>query len=61
MTDKRAFSESEAAQYLGSSPSVIRRETAKGNLPVKYLGAKKLYDKKDLDQFFEALPAERST
>lgn len=59
--DKRGFSEAEAAVYLGSSASVIQRETAKGNLPVRYLGAKKLYSKEDLDQFFDSLPAERRT
>lgn len=60
MTEKRGYSETEAAQYLGSSPSVIKRETARGNIPVRYLGAKKLYDREDLDRFFESLPAERS-
>ena len=34
--------------------------TAKGNIPVRYLGAKKLYDRADLDRFFEALPPERT-
>lgn len=60
MTDKRAFSEAEAAHYLSSSIDVIRREVALGNLPVRYLGRKRLYDRDDLDRFFESLPAERS-
>lgn len=58
--EKRGYSEAEAALYLGSSPAVVRRETAKGNIPVHYLGAKKLYAKEDLDAFFDALPAERT-
>ncbi len=57
--EKRAFTEREAAEYLGSSTTVIKREAAKGNLPVHYLGAKKLYDRDDLDAFFKALPSER--
>lgn len=59
MKEKRAFSVYEAAHYLGSSETVIKRETVKGNLPVRYLGAKKLYDIADLDTFFESLPFQR--
>lgn len=58
--EKRGYSEAEAAIYLGSSRSVVRAETAKGNIPVRYLGSRKLYDRDDLDRFFESLPAERS-
>lgn len=57
--EKRGYSEKEAAEYLGSSTRVIREQVAKGNLPVRYLGAKKLYDREDLDAFFRALPAGR--
>lgn len=57
--EKRGFSEAEAAEYLGSSTTVLKREVAKGNLPVRYLGSKKLYAREDLDQYFEALPSER--
>lgn len=60
MSEKRGYSEAEAAQYLGSSIDVIRREVALGNLPVRYLGRKRLYDRNDLDLFFDSLPAERS-
>lgn len=60
MTEKRGYTQAEAAIYLGSSPRVIERETVKGNIPVRWLGAKKLYDREDLDRFFESLPAERS-
>lgn len=58
--EKRGYSEKEAAEYLGSSVPVIRREVAKGNLPIRYLGTKKLYDREDLDAFFKALPSERA-
>jgi excisionase family DNA binding protein len=57
--EKRGYSEVEAAVYLGCSARLIREQVAKGNLPVHYLGAKKLYDRDDLDAFFKALPAER--
>ena len=61
MKEKRAFTIQEAAHYLGSSETVIKRETAKGSIPVRYLGAKKLYDKTDLDAFFESLPFKRNS
>lgn len=57
--EKRGYSEKEAAEYLGSSTRVIREQVAKGNLPVRYLGAKKLYDRKDLDAYFNTLPSVR--
>lgn len=53
------FNIQEAAHYLGSSETVIKRETAKGSIPVRYLGAKKLYDESDLDALFESLPFQR--
>lgn len=58
--EKRGYSEAEAAIYLGSSRTVVREETVKGNIPVRYLGSRKLYDRMDLDRFFESLPSERS-
>ena len=60
MSDKRGFTELEAAAYIGVSKDTLRREVAIGNLPVRWLGAKKLYDRADLDRFFEALPPERA-
>lgn len=57
--EKRGYSEKEAAEYLGSSTRVIREQVAKGNLPVRYLGAKKLYDRDDLDNYFKTLPSVR--
>lgn len=57
--EKRGYSEKEAAEYLGSSTRVIREQVAKGNLPVRYLGAKKLYDREDLDAYFNTLPSVR--
>lgn len=56
---KRGYSEVEAATYLGSSTTVIKRAAANGDIPVHYLGRKKLYDREDLDRFFENLPTER--
>lgn len=58
MSDKRAFSHVEAIHYLGVSERALRNEVEKGNLPVRFYGTKKLYDRADLDAFFMALPAE---
>jgi excisionase family DNA binding protein len=57
--EKRGYSETEAANYIGCSARLIREQAAKGNIPVHYIGAKKLYDREDLDAFFKALPGER--
>jgi hypothetical protein len=58
MSDKRAFTQVEAIRYLGVSDRSLRNEVAKGNMPVRFYGTKKLYDRADLDAFFAALPAE---
>jgi hypothetical protein len=59
VTEKRAYRLQEAAAYLGRSVRRIQELVANGDLPVRYEGATPLYDVKDLDRFFEALPAER--
>jgi len=43
-----------AARYLGVSESTLRAL----NLPRRQLGAKRLYDKSDLDAFADSLPYE---
>lgn len=57
--EKRGYSEKEAAEYLGCSPSKLREQVAKGNVPVRYLGSRKLFDRDDLDAYFKALPSVR--
>ncbi len=44
----------EAAHYLGVSPSMLRQL----DIPRKPLGAKRLYDRLDLDRFASDLPYE---
>ena len=43
-----------AARYIGVSPSTL----SKLGLPRKELGAKRLYDKADLDAYADGLPYE---
>ena len=51
---RRLLGEAEAAAYLG-----IGRTTLRGlNLPRRVLGARRLYDVADLDDFANALPYE---
>lgn len=57
---KRLYSLAEAATYLGVTSRQISRLRAQGDLPVRYLGTKPLYDVEDLDRLVDALPAERS-
>lgn len=44
----------EAAHYLGISQSMLRGL----NIPRRQLGAKRLYDRFDLDEFASSLPTE---
>ena len=46
--------EHDAAKYLGISPSTLR----KLNIPRRVLGARRLYDRRDLDAFVDELPYE---
>ena len=47
----------DAAEYLGISPSKFSCLVREGILPVpRVIGAKKLWDRRDLDAFFETLP-----
>lgn len=57
---KRLYSLSEASVYLGVSERQVSRLRASGDLPVRYLGTKPVYDVADLDAFIDALPSERS-
>lgn len=60
MSDKRGFTYQEAADYLGTSETRIKRLAASNEIPVKYLGSSVLIDRNDLDTFFDALPSERA-
>lgn len=46
----------QAAHYLGVSQTTLRAL----NLPRKQLGAKRLYDRLDLDAYADSLPVEES-
>lgn len=58
---KRLYSLSEAATYLGVTERQVSRLRAQGDLPVKYLGTKPLYDVADLDIYVDSLPSERAS
>jgi len=58
---KRGYTYAEAAIYLGSSETVIKRAVARGDIPARYLGSRVLLDVEDLDAFFDGLPTERTT
>lgn len=51
-----AVTRSDAAAYLGVSPSYIDRAIATGNLPVRYAGTKPLIPFPALLAWFEQLP-----
>ncbi len=46
--------EHDTAKYLGISPSTLR----KLKIPRRVLGARRLYDRRDLDAFVDELPYE---
>lgn len=60
MSEKRGFTRHEAAIYLGVSERQISKLRAEGFLPVRYQGTKPLYDRHDLDRYFDSLPGETS-
>ncbi len=57
--EKRGYTYAEAAQYLGVSEELIKKTAAAGDLPRKYFRSKPLIDVRDLDNFFDSLPADR--
>lgn len=58
---KRLYSLSEAAVYLGVSERQVSRLRSAGDLPVRYIGNKPVYDVTDLDAYVDALPSERAS
>ena len=51
-----AFDRDSAAAYLSISPRSLDELQAKGELIPKQLGAKRLYLRRDLEEFAERLP-----
>lgn len=59
MTDtaeKRGFTTTEAADYLGISEWILRKETREGRIVAKKRGTTNLYDRTELDRYFDDLP-----
>lgn len=56
---RRGLSRQEAAEYLGVSPTTFDTMRAAGQVePPRLIGARKLWDIRDLDMAFDALPRE---
>jgi predicted DNA-binding transcriptional regulator AlpA len=53
----RGLSRAEAAHYIGVSPSLFDQMVRDGRMPApKSINARKVWDRKRLDEAFEALP-----
>lgn len=58
---RRGLSRQEAAEYLGISPGKFDEMRSAGQIePARLIGARKLWDIRDLDMAFDALPREDS-
>lgn len=58
---RRGLSRDEAAQYLGISPGTFDTMRHEGRIePPRLIGNRKLWDIRDLDLAFDALPREDS-
>jgi hypothetical protein len=56
---RRGLSRVEAAMYIGISPSKFDQMRADGRIgPAKLIDGRKVFDIRDLDQAFDALPSE---
>lgn len=53
---KRGYTVAEAAVYLGISEWVIRSEMRDNNIVAKKRGTTILFDRSELDRYFDALP-----
>lgn len=53
---KRGFTVVEAAAYLGISVSSLREDMAANRIAAKKRGATVLFDRVELDRYFDALP-----
>lgn len=52
----RGLSRIEAARYIGVSPTTFDRLVAEGTMPTpKEIGARRIYDRTQLDRAFDAL------
>ena len=56
MTDKRAFTVPEAADYIGRSASYVRQLKRDNRLPARRDGKSLIFLKEDLDFFLDQLP-----
>jgi excisionase family DNA binding protein len=53
---KRGYTVAEAAQYLGISDWVLRAEVRNNRLAAKKRGSTVLFDREELDRYFDDLP-----
>jgi excisionase family DNA binding protein len=53
---KRGYTAAEAAQYLGISDWVLRAEVRNNRLAAKKRGSTILFDRAELDRYFDDLP-----
>jgi excisionase family DNA binding protein len=54
--EKRGFSVAEASQYLGISEWVLRDEMRNNRIAAKKRGTTILFDRDELDRYFDDLP-----
>jgi excisionase family DNA binding protein len=54
--EKRGFTVTEASSYLGISEWVLRDEVRNNRLAAKKRGTTVLFDRDELDRYFDALP-----
>ena len=55
LPEPRLLRVAEAAQYLGTTIWQMRTLAATGKVPVKRLGQRMLFDRRDLDRFVDGL------
>lgn len=53
---KRGFSVEDAAYYLGISQSMLHRELRYNRIAARRFGTKILFDRYELDRYYENLP-----
>jgi excisionase family DNA binding protein len=56
VAEKRGFTVQEASQYLGISEWVLRDEMRNNRIAAKKRGTTILFDREELDRYFDALP-----
>lgn len=56
MNDKRGYTVAEASAYLGLSEWVLRSEMREDRIVAKKRGSTVLFDRTELDRYFDALP-----